>query len=80
VTSITIPAHDGLGATTAIGFGEILGLPFKLAHNTHLATYLDNSKEGTAPTVAVSATVLESNTMDLNSALSSKVVDAYFMV
>lgn len=80
VTSITIPAHDGLGATTAIGFGEVLGLPFKLAHNTHLATYLDNTVEANAPTVTVSATALESNTIDLNSALASKVVDTYFMV
>jgi peptidoglycan hydrolase-like protein with peptidoglycan-binding domain len=80
VTKITIPAHDGTGATTAIGFNEKLGLPYKLAHNTVLAAYLDNAKEGTAPTVTVSATVLESNTIDLNTALSSKVVDAYLMV
>lgn len=80
VTSITIPAHDGNGATTAIGFGEKLGLPDKLAHNTVLAAFLDNTKEGTAPTVAVSASALESNTVDLNSALDSKVVDLYYLV
>jgi hypothetical protein len=80
VTKITVPAHDGTGATTAIGFGEKLGLPYKLPHNTVLAAYLDNVKEGTAPTVATSATALESNTIDLNSALNSKVVDAYIIV
>lgn len=80
VTSITIPAHDGTGATTAIGFGEKLGLPDKLTHNTVLAAYLGDTKEGTAPTVAVSATALESNTVDLNSALNSSVVDIYYMV
>jgi len=80
VTKITIPAHDGVGATTAIGFGEKLGLPYKLAHNTLFNTYLDNVKEATAPTVTVSATVLESNTIDLNSALNSKVVDVYLIV
>lgn len=80
VTSITIPAHDGNGATTAIGFGEKLGLPDKLAHNTVLAAFLDNTKEGTAPTVTVSASALESNTVDLNSALDSKVVDLYYLV
>lgn len=80
VTKITIPAHDDTGATTAIGFGEKLGLPYKLSHNTVLATYLDNTKEGTEPTVTVSSTALESNTVDLNSALNSKVVDVYLLV
>jgi hypothetical protein len=80
VTSITIPAHDGTGATTAIGFGEKLGLPHKLSHNSVLFAFLNDTKEGTAPTVAVSATVLESNTIDLNSALNSQVVDAYYII
>lgn len=80
VTSITIPAHDGTGATTAIGFGSKLGLPYKLAHDTVINTYLDNTKEGTAPTVAVSATALESNTITLASTLNSKVIDAYLLV
>lgn len=80
VTKVEIPAMDGAGATVAIGFGDLLGLPFKLAHNTVLAAYLNNVKEGTAPTVAVSATALESNTIDLNSALDGHVVDAYLIV
>lgn len=80
ITSITIPAHDGNGATTAIGFGDKLGLPFLLSHNTVLAAYLGNTKEGTAPTVAVSASALESNTIDLNSALDGSIVDAYLIV
>lgn len=80
ITSITIPAHDGNGATTAIGFGEVLGLPDKLTHNTVLAASLGNTREGTAPTVTVSATALESNTFDLNSALNSTVVDVYYLV
>jgi len=80
VTKITLPAHDGTGATTAIGFGEKLGLPHKLVHDTVIAAYLDNVLESTAPTVAVSATALESNTVDLNSALASKIVDVYYLV
>jgi hypothetical protein len=80
ITKITIPAHDGTGATTAIGFGSKLGLPYKLLHNTCLYAFLDNTKEGTAPTVAASATALESNTITLNSSLAGKVVDAYFVV
>jgi hypothetical protein len=71
---------DGADVTVTIGFGDKLGLPFKLAHNTVLFAFLDNTKEGTAPTVAVSATDFEGNTIDLNSALAGKVVDAYLVV
>jgi hypothetical protein len=71
VTSITIPAHDGLGATTAIGFGDVVGLGHRLARNTVPVAFLGNTLEGTAPTIVVSATALESNTADLNSALNS---------
>ena len=80
VTSITIPAHDSTGATTSVGLGVKLGIPFKLSHNTVLRTYLDDVIEGTAPTVTVSSTVLSSNTMSLNSALDGSVVDAYLLV
>lgn len=79
VTSISIPAHDGTGATTAVGTGAKLGLPVRLARNTVLAAYLGGTRETTAPTVAVHATALESNTATLNSALNGTavVVDLY---
>lgn len=82
VTKITIPAHDGLAATTSIGFGEKIGLSYKLSHNTLLYkhTYLDNVVEATEPAVTVSATAIESNTIDLASALDGHAVDAYFVV
>lgn len=67
VTEIKIPAHDGEGATTAVGTGNKLGLPGKLSRNTVIAAYLNNVKEGTAPTVAVSSSAVESNTLKLNS-------------
>jgi len=71
VTSILIPAHDGTGATTAIGFGDVVGLGHRLARNTVPAAFLANTVESTAPAVVVSATDIESNTADLNSALNS---------
>jgi hypothetical protein len=80
VTKVTIPAHDGTGATTAIGFGDKIGLPYKLAHNTVQDAYLNNTREGTPPTVAVSISALESNTVDLNSALNGTAVDIYLFV
>lgn len=80
VTSVVIPAHDGTGATTAIGFGDKIQMPHKLDRNTVIAAYLAKVKEGTAPTVAVSATVLSSNTCDLNSALNGTIVDIDYYV
>jgi hypothetical protein len=80
VTSITIPAHDGTGATTAVGFGDKIGLPDLLAHNTVLLAALGNVREATAPTVAVSTTAYESNTVDPNSALNATVFDVYYLV
>jgi hypothetical protein len=82
VTSITIPPHDGTGATTAIGWGDKLGLPYLLTHNTLLykQTFLNDVVESTEPTVTTSATAIESNTVDLNSALNGTAVDAYFIV
>jgi hypothetical protein len=79
VTSITIPAHDGTGATTAIGFGSKLGLGHRLSRNTVIAAFLNGVKEGTAPTVAFDSTNLCSNTVTLNSSLNGNavIVDYY---
>jgi hypothetical protein len=79
VTSITIPAHDGTGATTAIGTGAKLGLPVRLSRNTVLAAFLGGVREGTAPTVAFSGSAVDSNTVQLSSALngSAVIVDLY---
>lgn len=80
ITSITIPAHSGLGATTAIGFGEVLGIPYKLERNTVLAAYMNNTLESVDPTVLVDADNIENNTVDLNNALAGTQVDLYLMV
>lgn len=80
ITKITMPAHDGTGATTAVGTGNKLGLGFKLAHNTVLSAYINNVKEANAPTVTVSASAQESNGITLDTALSGKVVDVYLIV
>lgn len=81
VTKIDLPAETHAGTdTVSIGWGDKIGLPFKLSLNTVQAAYLNNTKEGTAPIVAVSATAIESNTIDLNSALNGKQVDVYLIV
>lgn len=70
ITSIVIPAHDGVAATTAIGTSAKLGLPFATPRNTILRAYLNDVVEGTAPTVVASAAAVELNTVQLNSALN----------
>lgn len=78
ITSITIPAHDGTGATTAIGYGSKLGIGDKLAVNSVIAAFLNGTKESTAPTVAVSSSALESNTAQLNSSLNGNDVKLHY--
>lgn len=75
-TDTTAGVADG---QVSVGTTDVLGLPYKLAHNTVQAAYLDNTKDA-GPTVTVSATALESNTVDLNSALNGKAVDVYLFV
>lgn len=79
IDSFTLPPHDDTGATTSIGVGDVVGIGHRLAKNTVLAAYLDEALEGTAPTVAVSASALESNTVDLNSALDGNEVHVIFV-
>lgn len=66
--------------TVKVGWNDKLGLPFLLAHNTVRDCFLNNVIEGTPATVTVSATALESNTVDLASALDGHQVDIYFYV
>lgn len=65
--------------TIVVGWGDVLGLPDYLDHNTVLAAYLNSVREATAPTVVASATILSNNTIDLNSALDGSAVDVYYI-
>lgn len=80
VTKITIPAHDGLGATTAIGFGAIFGLPYKLTAAEQAIVKLFNGSAD-AGTVAVSSSALCSNTFDPAGVPDGlKAIDLYIVV
>ena len=70
VTQVDLPAHDGTAATTAIGFGDVIGIGHRLARNTVISAFLGSTIEGTAPAIVFDATDLEKNTVDLNSALN----------
>ncbi len=81
VTQIDLPVETNAGTdTVSAGWGDKLGIPYKLPHNTVQMAYRNNVLEGTAPTVTTSATNLEDNTVDLNSALNGTVVDVYLLV
>lgn len=80
VNKIVIPAMDGAGVTVTVGFADKLGMPYKLPYNTVLKGSKAAVVEGTAPTVAVSPTVLESNTIDFNSALDGTLMHAHVIV
>lgn len=81
VTEIDLPVQTHSGTdTVSIGIGSKLGLPYLLAHNTVIASYLDNAKESTAPTVTTDAANIDGNTISLATALSGKVVDIYLLV
>jgi len=80
VTSVDLPAEVHAGTdTVSIGAGAKLGLPVRLKRDTILAAWLDGVREATRPTVAVSSSAVESNTVTLSSALNTVpvVVDLY---
>jgi len=80
ITKISVPARVTEGDTVKIGWADKLGNKYLLTHNTVLMAFLNNTKEGTAPTVVCDSDEIEKNTIDLNSALDGHVVDVYMMV
>jgi len=80
VTQVVIPAHDNTGATTAIGYGDKMGLHYARETIPCISSYLATVLEAVAATVAASATVLASNTIDLASAMNGTQVDAFIVV
>jgi len=80
VTSIYVPAMDGTGATIAVGWGDIFGLPFTKAVHKCLGTWFEDVLEGTEATFTASATILSNNTIDLNSTPDGSRIDCYLIV
>lgn len=65
--------------TVSVGWGSVFGLPVKLENNTALFAFLGGTKESTAPTVTVSTTEIDGNTVKLASSLNGTAVDVYFL-
>ncbi len=73
VTSVVFPVQDGAAATYDVGFADVMGLDRKMAEASVLDAYADGVRETTAATVTFSATAIESNTVDTNTANDASV-------
>lgn len=63
-----------------VGFGDLIGLPDKLASNSVFYAVYNSVREATAPTVTFSSSVLASNTVDLNTVLAGAAVKIIYAV
>ncbi|MCA9726048.1 MAG: hypothetical protein KC729_00085 [Candidatus Eisenbacteria bacterium] len=66
--SLAVNQQDGANVMVSVGIGAKLQLPVTLPFNTVLHSWCAGTPEGTAPTVATSATAIESNTIAFNTA------------
>ena len=78
-TSLVIPAQDGTSVTVSLGWGQLIGLPYKLAKKRVLLT-LNDGVVDTAPALTISTSVLASNTVDFNGSLDGSVMDMSMIV
>lgn len=79
ITSVAVPAQDGDSVTVDVGFGQLIGLPYKLTKKRVLLT-LNDGVVDTAPALTISASALESNTVDFNGSLDGSVMDMSIIV
>jgi len=70
---------DGTDDDIEVGFGELIGLPDYLLHDTVLFATLTNTREAVHPTVTSSTATLALNTVDLNTALGGTDVVIYYL-
>lgn len=80
INSITIPAHDGTGATTAVGWGNKFGLPYKLNFSGQAIVKLFNKAADTG-TVTADADELGKNVFAVNGTPDgAKDIDLFIVV
>jgi len=83
ITSVAFPLNaegGSFGGTWSLGLGSKLGLKRCMAAAGYfMHSNLNGVKEATAATIAASASAVESNTAQLNSALNNTNVDLFFM-
>lgn len=79
VTKINLPAKtNGSGDTVSVGWGDSLGLPYKLAHNTVIKAFRGGVVSDAD--VSTSVTAIESNTIETDSPPNGTDIDVYLIV
>lgn len=79
ITSVVVPAQDGASVTVDVGFGQLIGLPYKLDKNRVLLT-LNDGVVDTTPALTISTDYIEENTVDFNGSLDGSAMDMFLIV
>ena len=79
ITSVEVPAQDGASVTVDVGFGQLIGLPYKLDKKRVLLT-LNDGVVDTAPALTISTDYIEENTVDFNGSLDGSAMDMSLIV
>ena len=80
ITSVTFPAEDSpYGASWSVGTTDVLGLDKCMGGDHYMFGTFNDVYEGTRATVTYDVDDVESNTIDLNSALDGSDVELYFI-
>lgn len=80
ITKIDLPAKVDEAQTVTLAATNVLGMPYRLAHDTVLAMYLDDVKKTSSTEVKTDAAVISKNTIYLGTALDGTAVDVYLIV
>ncbi len=77
VLSATVPAHDGTGATTSIGYGELLGLPYSVPYPVIVKAFKGGSVDASA--VLTAGATLDGTHLDSGGALNGTEVALFYL-
>jgi len=83
VTKVLIPAHDAADATTSIGFGNGIGLPYLLDHTVGMKLAIGGTEDSNAPTYNIDADEISKNYVAINASTTLdgiKDVDIYMWI
>jgi len=83
VTKVMIPAHDGADATTSIGFGNGIGLPYLLDHTVGMKLAIGGTEDSNAPTYNIDADEISKNYVAISASTTLdgvKDVDIYMWI
>lgn len=80
ITKVMLPVHDGAAATTSIGFGNGIGLPYLLDHTVGMKLAIGGVEDANAATFNIDADEISKNYVAINSSTTLdgvKDVDIY---